>query len=136
VSDYTIMRHADAPDYTGEAPGAFLGYARPMGAGQLAFNVRVLEPHTPHVPPRGDPTAGHSHDTMEEIYFVVSGEITIKLDDDVTTLGPLDAVLIPPTTTRSYRNDGDVEAVVAMYSVKVADPMAESHKHEEFWPAG
>jgi mannose-6-phosphate isomerase-like protein (cupin superfamily) len=135
VSDYTIMRRAEAPDYTGEAPGAFLGYARPMGAEQLAFNVRVLAPHSTHMPPGGDPGAGHSHDTMEEIYFVVSGEITIKLGDEVVTLGPLDAALIPPATVRSYRNDGDAEAVVAMYSVKVADPMAESHKHEEFWPA-
>ena len=37
----------------------------------------------PHMPPGGDPTGGHSHDTIEEIYFVLEGEITIKLGDDV-----------------------------------------------------
>jgi hypothetical protein len=85
VADYTIVRAAEAPDYTGDAPGAFLGYGRPLGAEQLAFNVRVLAPHTAHVPPGGDPTWGHSHRTIEEIYFVLAGEITIKLGDDVTT---------------------------------------------------
>ena len=55
MGDYTILRAAEAPDYTGDAPGAFLGYGRPMGAEQLAFNVRVLAPHTANVPPGGDP---------------------------------------------------------------------------------
>ena len=78
MSDYTVLRAADAPDYTGEHPGAFLGYARPMASEQLAVNVRVLEPGMTHVPPGGDPTRGHSHRTIEEIYFVLDGELTIK----------------------------------------------------------
>jgi hypothetical protein len=45
MSDYAIVRAAEAPDYTGDAPGAFLGYGRPLGAEQIAFNVRVLAPH-------------------------------------------------------------------------------------------
>ena len=45
MSDYTIMRAGDAPDYTGgKVPSPFLGYARPMGAEQIAFNVRVIAP--------------------------------------------------------------------------------------------
>jgi mannose-6-phosphate isomerase-like protein (cupin superfamily) len=135
VSDYTILRAADAPDYTGDAPGAFIGYGRPMGAEQVAFNVRVLAPHTAHVPPGGDPSRGHSHRTIEEIYFVLEGEITIKLGDDVTTLGPRDAVLIPAATPRAVRNDTDEEAAFALLSVKVEDIRAESVPHEGFWPA-
>jgi uncharacterized cupin superfamily protein len=135
VSEYTIVRAAEAPDYTGDAPGAFLGYARPAGSQQLGFNVRVLAPHSAHVPPGGDPTRGHSHRTIEEIYFVLSGEITIKLGDDVTTLGPRDAVLIPPATPRAVRNDTDEEAAFAMCSVRVADLASESQGHEGFWPA-
>src|SRR5688572_10546878 len=119
MSEYTVMRAADAPDYTGDAPGAFFGYGRPMGAGQLAFNVRVLEPGTTHMPPGGDPTGGHSHVTIEELYFVLEGEITIKLDDEVLTLGPRDAVLIGAGTTRGVRNEGDATAAFAMVSVKV-----------------
>jgi mannose-6-phosphate isomerase-like protein (cupin superfamily) len=129
------MRAGDAPDYTGEAPGAFLGYARPMGAEQIAFNVRVLAPHSTHAPPGADPTWGHAHATIEEIYFVIEGEITVKLGDDVMTLGPRDAVLIPAGTVRSVRNETDSEAAFGMFSVKVQDQRAESRPHEDFWPA-
>jgi quercetin dioxygenase-like cupin family protein len=135
VAGYTVLQAADAPDYTGEAPGAFIGYGRPMGAEQVAFNVRVLAPHTAHVAPGGDPAQGHSHSTIEEIYFVLEGEITIKLGDDVLALGPRDAVLIPADTPRAVRNDSDEEAAFALVSVKVDDIRAESVPHEGFWPA-
>jgi mannose-6-phosphate isomerase-like protein (cupin superfamily) len=136
MSEYTVMRADDAPDYTGDAPGAFLGYGRPMGSEQLAFNVRVLAPGTAHIQPGGDPTVGHSHSTIEELYFVLEGQVVVKAGDDVLTLGPRDAILLPPSVSRSVRNDGEVEAAFAMVSVKVADQSAESHFHEHFWPAG
>jgi mannose-6-phosphate isomerase-like protein (cupin superfamily) len=133
VTDFTVLRASEAPDYTGDAPGAFLGYARPMGSEQLGFNVRVLAPGTVHMPPGGDPAAGHSHRSIEELYFVLEGELTIKVGDEVTTLGPRDAVLLPPETPRSVRNDSGAEAAFVMCSVKVADPRAESVAHEGFW---
>jgi mannose-6-phosphate isomerase-like protein (cupin superfamily) len=135
VSDYTILRAVDAPDYTGDAPGAFLGYGRPLGAEQVAVNLRVLAPRTAHVPPGGDPTRGHSHRTIEEIYFVIAGEIAMKLGDDVTTLGPRDAVRVPPATPRAVRNDSDEEAAFLMVSVRVEDLRSESVGHEGFWPS-
>ena len=133
MSDYTVMRAAEAPDYTGEAPGAFIGYARPMGATQLGFNVRVLAPHTEHKPPGEADGFGHSHRTIEEIYFVLAGEVNVKLGDDVIALSPRDAVLIPPDTPRAVRNDSDAEAAFVMCSVKTDDPRTESVKHEDFW---
>ena len=133
MSGYTLLRAAEAPDYTGEAPGAFLGYARPMGSEQLGVNVRVLAPGMAHVPPGGDPTRGHSHHTIEEIYFVLDGELTMKLGDDVMTLGPRDAVLIPAGTPRASRNDSDADVAFLMVSAKVQDIRAESVAHEGFW---
>jgi mannose-6-phosphate isomerase-like protein (cupin superfamily) len=127
------MRGAEAPDYTGDAPGAFLGYGRPMGSSQLGFNVRVLAPHTTHKPPGEADSLGHSHRTIEEIYFVLEGEVAVKLGDDVVTLGPRDAVLIPAGTPRSVRNDGEAEAAFVMCSVRTEDPRAESVRHEDFW---
>jgi uncharacterized cupin superfamily protein len=136
VSDYTIVRAAEAPDFTGDAPGAFLGYSRPLGTEQLAFNVRVLAPRTAHVPPGEDPAWGHSHLSIEEIYFVLEGEIAIKLGDDVATLGARDAVRIAAETPRAVRNDSDQEAVFALCSVRVEDIRAESQPHDGFWPGG
>jgi mannose-6-phosphate isomerase-like protein (cupin superfamily) len=133
VSDYAVLRAADAPDYTGDAPGAFLGYARPLGSEQLAVNVRVLAPGMAHVPPGEDPALGHSHRTIEEIYFVLDGELTVKLGDDVLTLGPRDAVRIPAQTPRATRNDTDAETAFLLISVKVDDIRAESVRHDSFW---
>jgi len=133
VAYYTIMRAAEAPDFSGDNPGAFLGYGRPMGAEQLAVNVRVLEPGMAHVPPGEDPASGHSHRAIEEIYFVLEGEITIKLGDDVTTIGPRDAVRIPATTPRAMRNDSDANAAVLMISRRVEDQRAESDWQSGFW---
>jgi mannose-6-phosphate isomerase-like protein (cupin superfamily) len=137
VSDFKVLRAADAPDYTGgKVPSPFIGYGRPLGAEQIAFNVRVLAPGATHVPPDSDPTGGHHHNTIEEIYFVIDGEITIKLGDEVLTLAERDAVLIGPGTVRGVRNLTDSEAAFAMVSVKVEDPMAESNMVEDFWPTG
>ena len=134
MTDYAILRAGEAPDFTGDAPGAFLGYGRSLGAEQLALNLRVLAPHTAHVAPGGDPTRGHSHRTIEEIYLVLAGEITIKLGDEVTTLGPRDAVRIPPETTCAVRNESDGEAAFLLVSTRVEDHQAESEWHERFWP--
>jgi uncharacterized cupin superfamily protein len=135
TGDYTILRAAEAPDFTGDAPGAFLGYGRSLGAQQVAVNIRVLAPHTAHVPPGGDPARGHSHRTIEEIYLVLEGEIVVKVGDDIARLGPRDAVRIAPATPRAVRNDADAEAAFAMISVRVEDHAAESEGHAAFWPA-
>jgi mannose-6-phosphate isomerase-like protein (cupin superfamily) len=136
MSEYTIMRASEAPEYTGGTPNPFYGYGRPMGSEQLAFNVRVLAPGASHVAPGEDPTRGHSHNTIEELYFVIDGEVEVKLGEDVHTLGKRDAVLIAPATPRSVRNTSAQEAAFAMVSVKVADQSTESVAHEGFWPTG
>ena len=136
MSDYTVLRAQDAPEYTGGSPNPFFGYGRPMGAEQLAFNVRVLAPGASHVAPGEDPTKGHSHNTIEEIYFVIDGELTLKLGGEEVTLGKRDAVLIPAGTSRAARNLTDEEAAFAMVSIKVADQSTETVAHERFWPTG
>src|SRR4051794_26127356 len=133
MADYTIMRAAEAPDYSGDAPGAFCGYGRPMGAEQISLNVRELAPGQANVPPGADANSGHNHKTIEEIYFVLEGNVTIKLGDDVHTLSQRDAVRIPAQTPRAMRNDGDGDAAVLMVSRRIEDPRAESEWHDRFW---
>jgi mannose-6-phosphate isomerase-like protein (cupin superfamily) len=91
-------------------------------------------PSSAHVAPGGDPTRGHSHRTIEEIYLVLDGEITVKLGEDVLILGPRDAVLIPPATPRAVRNETDAGAAFLMISVRVEDHATESRGHDRFWP--
>jgi hypothetical protein len=65
---------------------------------------------------------------------VLAGEITIKLGDDVTALGPRDAARIGPATARAVRNESDKEAAFVLCSIRVEDIRAESQQHEAFWP--
>ena len=134
MSEYKILRAEEAPDFSGdESPGKFLGYANPLGSEQLGVNVRVLEAGQSSVPPGFDENAGHSHDEVEEVYFVLDGELTVKLGDDVLTLGRWDAVLIPPDVKRGVRNDSSAQAAMLMVSQKMSDPRGQSHFHEGFW---
>jgi mannose-6-phosphate isomerase-like protein (cupin superfamily) len=134
MSDHTILRAADAPDFSGDdTPGAFLGYASTLGSEQLGVNVRVLAPGQSHVPPGMDPSTGHSHKDIEEIYVVLEGEVTFKIDDETFVLGPRDAVRVPPEAKRGTRNDGDTEAAMVMVSVKMTDPRGQSEFHPGFW---
>jgi mannose-6-phosphate isomerase-like protein (cupin superfamily) len=134
MSDYTILRAAKAPDYTeGKDPGhRFFGYGA-LGSDQVSVNVIELEPGKTHKVPGMPDDIGHNHDDIDEVYIVASGELTCKLGDDVVTLGPLDAVRIPPETMRATRNDSDQPATVIMLSQKMTDPRAQSHFHEGFW---
>ena len=136
MSDYTVLRATDAPDYSGGDPSRFLGYARPMGSGQLGLNVRELAPGASNVPP-GDPaTGGHSHGEVEELYFVLEGDVTVKVDDDEVVLGPRDAVLMQPGAVHMLRNCSKAPAAVLMVSRQVANPREESIWVEDFWPEG
>jgi mannose-6-phosphate isomerase-like protein (cupin superfamily) len=135
MADYAIVRHAQAPDFSGDAPGAFLGYARALATEQVSINLRVLAPHESNHPPGIDPAWGHSHHTIEEIYLVLEGELQIKLGDTVETLRRYDAVRIPPQTPRAARNDTDENVVFAMISRRLQDMREETVHHEGFWPA-
>jgi mannose-6-phosphate isomerase-like protein (cupin superfamily) len=46
----------------------------------------------------------------EKVYVVVSGEITVVMDDAETTLGPLDSIYIGPGEMRSIENRTNLPA--------------------------
>jgi mannose-6-phosphate isomerase-like protein (cupin superfamily) len=49
----------------------------------------------------------HRHDQAEEIYVIISGRGRIKLDDEITEVGPLDAIRIAPGVARSMEAGDD-----------------------------
>ncbi len=134
MAEHRVLRAGEAPDYSGGDASPFRGYGRPLGAEQLALNVRELAPGATNVPPGQSPTGGHAHRTIEEIYFVLEGEVTVKLDDEIITLGRHDAVLIPPQTVRMARNRSERPVTLLMLSPHLDDMRSESVWHEEFWP--
>jgi mannose-6-phosphate isomerase-like protein (cupin superfamily) len=129
LSDYTILRLDEAPDVLGDYPGEMRFLAGPLDARQVAFTHRRMAPKT-----GGKGGYGHRHHTQEEIYFVVSGQLEFKLDDDVVEAGPGTAVRVAPEVVRSVWNEGPEDAELVICSVRVDDPRADGETVEGFWP--
>jgi mannose-6-phosphate isomerase-like protein (cupin superfamily) len=56
---------------------------------------------------------GHRHDEQEEIYLVVSGSARVKLDDELVELRALDALRVPPGTTRAFEGGAEGAELIA-----------------------
>jgi|RhiMetdeSRZDD1v2_1073273.scaffolds.fasta_scaffold39739_4 quercetin dioxygenase-like cupin family protein len=86
-----------------------------LGAESTGMSFHVIHP--------GQRQFGHRHDNAEEIYVVVAGSGTVKLDDESVELSRLDAVRVAPKVSRGFaagpdglellafgpRHDGDGE---------------------------
>ncbi|MFL5820673.1 MAG: cupin domain-containing protein [Solirubrobacteraceae bacterium] len=130
MSGYTIRRLEDVPDvFGGQYPGAMRFFTDPLGAEQVALTHR-------HMPAKsgGKGGYGHSHKTQEEIYFVVSGKLQFKLDEEVVDIQGGTAVRIAPDVVRSVWNDGPDDADLLICSVRLDDPLADAEMVEDFWP--
>jgi mannose-6-phosphate isomerase-like protein (cupin superfamily) len=74
------------------------------------FNLAVIEIQ-PH---RGGPPI-HKHEAEDDSFYILEGELTFTVEDEVVLAGPGTFVLVPPGLMHTFRNDGD--AVVRMVNV-------------------
>lgn len=77
--------------------------AAQLEAGALAARLWRLQP--------GDASTRHRHATQEELYLLLEGSGRIRVDGELLTLGPLDAVLVEPGSVRQVFNDTDGDAL-------------------------
>jgi quercetin dioxygenase-like cupin family protein len=77
---------------------------------------------------------GHRHKIQEEIYFVISGKLQFKLDDDVIEAGKGTTVRVPPEVVRSVWNDEPEDAELLIVSKRIDDPQGDTETVEDFWP--
>jgi quercetin dioxygenase-like cupin family protein len=58
------------------------------------------------------PGGGADHDAtpLEKVYVVLSGEVTVRTDDDEVTLKPLDSCYLAPNEARSIVNGTNLPA--------------------------
>jgi mannose-6-phosphate isomerase-like protein (cupin superfamily) len=97
--DYTIKNLKEVEDMAasqglGEIQEARFAHGD-LDAEETGISLQRVKPGKRHA-------IAHRHKEMEEIYVVISGSGRIKLDDEVEEIGPLDAIRIGPSVTRSF----------------------------------
>lgn len=91
----------NAAERFGLAPDLEARFARnALGIEDGGFSYQKLAPNF------RSPT-GHRHERQEEVYVVVSGSGSVKLDDDVQELRQWDAVRVPPGIARGFASGPD-----------------------------
>lgn len=131
MADWAIRRLHDIPDVLGDYPGEMrMSAASDLGNEQVSFTWRRMPAQT-----GGKGSYGHRHKTQEEIYFVASGMLLFKLEDEVMEVPAGTVVRVGPDVARSVWNEGPDDAVLIMVSKKLDDPGADIEKVEDFWPA-
>jgi mannose-6-phosphate isomerase-like protein (cupin superfamily) len=133
MAEYQIVQLEDVDDWLGDYPGEMRGITYAIGAEQVALTHRRMPQHT-----GSKGSYGHRHKTQEEIYFVLSGTLQFKLDDEVVEVAARRAVRVPPQTWRGVWNDEPEDAELIIVSVRASgdDPGGDAEKSaEDFWPA-
>jgi mannose-6-phosphate isomerase-like protein (cupin superfamily) len=75
--------------------------ARLGGAAEQSLAEATLAP--------GQATTRHHHARTEEIYVILEGRGEMEVEDDRRTVGPGDAILIPPGARHQIRAAGEGE---------------------------
>jgi mannose-6-phosphate isomerase-like protein (cupin superfamily) len=128
---YSLCRLDQAPDvFGGKYPGEMKMLADELDAEQVAFTYRTMPQHS-----GGKGSYGHRHKSQEEVYFVVSGELQFKLEDEVIDVPAGTVVRVAPGTVRSVWNERAEEAALVIVSPRVADAREDVELVEDFWPA-
>jgi mannose-6-phosphate isomerase-like protein (cupin superfamily) len=130
VTDYAIRTLEEIPDVLGDYPGEMrMTAASDIGNEQVSFSWRRMPAQT-----GGKGSYGHRHKTQEEIYFVASGTLQFKLEDEVLDVGAGTVVRVAASVARSVWNEGPDDAVLIMCSMKTDDPREDIEMVEDFWP--
>jgi mannose-6-phosphate isomerase-like protein (cupin superfamily) len=126
---YSIASREQALDFMADYPGygEQRWYTEALGAEQVSFSWRRMPPGT-----GGRGSYGHRHPGQEEVYFVISGEVTFKVGDEVFEVGPQTAVRVDGDAFRSVHNDSDAEAQLLILSTRLDQPRLE--QEQGFWP--
>jgi uncharacterized cupin superfamily protein len=88
---------------------------RQLGATELGARMWRLAP--------GQASTKHRHDEQEELYVLLEGTGRVRVDEEVLTLEPLDALLVPADTVRQLFNDTDADQ---LWLVVGAPPIAQA----------
>jgi mannose-6-phosphate isomerase-like protein (cupin superfamily) len=129
MANYTLKHLEEIPDVLGDYPGEMRMGSYALDCEQVAFTWRRMPART-----GGKGSYGHRHKMQEEVYFVASGTLQFKLDDEVLDVPAGTIVRVAPETARSVWNEGPEDAVLIMVSKRIDDPVGDVEKVDDFWP--
>jgi len=124
ILDLFLQRGAEHVTDPSHAQYRFL--REPLGLQNFAISVERFAPGF-------RPSRGHRHALQEEVYLLVSGQIDMKLEEEVIRVEPMTAVRVPPHTRRAIRCVGTEDATL----VVVGAPQTGLDDVEflaDFWP--
>jgi mannose-6-phosphate isomerase-like protein (cupin superfamily) len=128
MANYTLKPLEEIPDVLGDYPGEMRMGSFGLDCEQVAFTWRRMPPQT-----GGKGSYGHRHKTQEEVYFVASGSLLFKLEDEVMEVPAGTVVRVGPEVARSVWNEGPDDAVLIMVSKKIDDPAGDTVQVDDFW---
>jgi mannose-6-phosphate isomerase-like protein (cupin superfamily) len=128
MANYTLKPLDEIPDVLGDYPGEMRMGSFGLDCEQVAFTWRRMPPQT-----GGKGSYGHRHKTQEEVYFVASGSLLFKLEDEVMEVPAGTVVRVGPEVARSVWNEGPDDAVLIMVSKKIDDPAGDTVQVDDFW---
>jgi len=128
--DYSIIRPDDVADsYAGtDVPGEFRRLTDALAGEQLAVTLIRVPAHRDF-----EQGTGHHHDEIEEVYIVSRGTLTMRFGDAIEAVAAPAAVRVAPGTTRSHRNEGDIDVEMWAISRRLGRP--DATKVDDFWEA-
>ena len=124
---YKIVHLSDVKDVLGDYPGEMRMMKADLETEQVAMTYRRMPAKTGA---RG--SHGHLHQEQEEVTFVISGSLQVKLDDKVVELKKHDAIRIAPGVVRGFWNEGPDDAELIIVSTRLDHN--DSERVENFWP--
>jgi mannose-6-phosphate isomerase-like protein (cupin superfamily) len=131
LAEYQVVQLEDVADWLGDYPGEMRGITYAIGAEQVALTHRRMPQHT-----GSKGSYGHRHKTQEELYFVLSGKLQFKLDDEIVELGKYQAIRVPPQTWRGVWNDEPEDAELIIVSKRLEHAGGDVERSgDDFWPA-
>lgn len=108
----------------GEAPRRSLRFDRGTSTGlvDVRIGARAVDVHLNRLQAGAQRGPLHYHTNCENVYYLLSGRLLVRIDDIETELAPGDAAFIPAGVLHSATNAGDEDAVlIEIYAPGGAD---------------
>jgi len=117
MANYKLVHSADVESRG--SGGVFKMFKKDLEAERVALSYRTFNAHS-------GPSRGHKHEEIEEVMYIVSGNLQIKIDGEVVGARAGDVIRFAPQAMRAYKNEGDEEAVTIIASPILPDQRSDA----------